>query len=114
MRALLLRSLLVAILVGTAIDFVSRVASFRGGMKYEPPFSVAERHEIQSMTVNEMDAVLAKRRIKMTRWDWLRESAGYAYFWKEVARDAMVPICGVFLACAWIGWMERRRAWKGI
>jgi hypothetical protein len=68
----------------------------------------AEFHQMGNMTVDEMDAALAKRRIKMTRGDWLRESVPYSYFWKQVAHAAMVPSCGVFLACTWVGWMERR------
>ncbi len=78
-------------------------------MKYDPPISEAEFHQMGNMTVNEMDAALAKRRIKMTRWGWLRDSVQYSYFWKQAARDAAVPSCGVFLACTLVGWMERRR-----
>ncbi len=96
--------------VGPSIGVVSKFASLHGGTKYDPPLSEAEFHQMGNMTVNEMEAALAKRRIKMTRWDLLRDSVHYAYFWKQVALDAIVPSCGVFLACAWIGWMERRHA----
>lgn len=113
MKARLLRALLVAILIGPAIGLTSKVASIRGGIKFDPPLSEAERLQMRNMTVDEMEGILAKRRIKMTRWDWLRESLPYSYFWKEVARDAIVPTCGVFLACAWVGWMEQRRVPKG-
>ena len=108
MKALLLRSLLVALLVGPAIDLITTVASLKGGTKYDPPISEAEFHQMGNMTVNEMEAALAKRRIEMTRWGWLRESVPYWYFWKGLARDAIVPSSGVFLACAWVGWMEKR------
>jgi hypothetical protein len=108
MKALLLRSLLVAVLVGPAIGFVSNVASLRGGTKYDPPLSEAEFHQMGNMTVNEMEAALAKRRIKMTRWDLVRDSVYYSYFWKQVAQNAIVPSSGVFLACTWVGWMEKR------
>ena len=114
MKALLLRSLLVAVLVGPAINVVSTVALFRRGTKYDPPISEAEFHQMGNMTVNEMEAAFAKRRVKMTRWGWLRESVPYSYFWKQVAHDAVVPTCGVFLACAWVGWMEKTRPPKGI
>ncbi|MBZ5598831.1 MAG: hypothetical protein LAN83_10945 [Acidobacteriia bacterium] len=112
MKALLLRSLLVAVLAGPAISFVSKVASLQGGTKYDPPLSEAEFHQMGNMTVNEMEAALAKRRIKMTRWDWLEDSVPYSYFWKQVAHDAIVPSSGVFLACVWIGWVEKRHAQK--
>jgi hypothetical protein len=62
---------------------------------------------MQSLTINEVEAMLAKRRVKMTRWDWLRESVPYAYFWKDTARDAIVPALGVFVACVWVGWVEK-------
>ena len=48
----------------------------------------------------------------MTRWDWLEDSVPYSYFWKQVAHDAIVPSSGVFLACVWIGWVEKRHAQK--
>ena len=67
MKALLLRSLLVAVLVGPAINVVSTVALFRRGTKYDPPISEAEFHQMGNMTVNEMEAAFAKRRVKMTR-----------------------------------------------
>ncbi len=108
MKALLLRSLLVAVLLGPAINLLSAFTSFHGGIKFDPPVSEAERHQMGNMTVNEVEAALAKRRTKMTRWDWLRDSVQYSYFWKQVARDAIVPGCGVFLACTWVGWMERK------
>ncbi len=109
MKALLLRSLLVAVLVGPAIDLIGTVVRLKGGMKYDPPINEAEFHQMGNMTVNEMEAALAKRRIKMTRWDWVRDSVPYSYFWKQVAHDAIVPSSGVFLACIWVGWMEQKR-----
>ncbi len=112
MKALLVRSLLVAVLLGPVIDLVSTVTLFRGAMRYEPPLGEAEYHRMGNMTLNEMDAALAKRRIRMTRWDWLRDSVQYSYFWKQVARDSIVPGCGVFLACVWVGWMERRYLYR--
>jgi hypothetical protein len=111
-KALLLRSLLVAVLSGAAMNLVSTFTLFRRATKYDPPVSEAEFHQMGNMTVNEMEAALGKRRIKMTRWDWLRDSIQYSYFWKQVARDAIVPGCGVFLACTWVGWMERRHMQK--
>ncbi len=112
MKALLLRSLLVAVLAGPAIALVSKVASLQGGIKYDPPLSQAEFRQMGNMTVNEMESALAKRRIKMTRWDWVRDSVYYSYFWKQVGLDAIMPSSGVFLACTWVGWMEKRHARK--
>jgi hypothetical protein len=109
MKALLLRSLIAAALIGLAISFVSGLTFFHAGFKYEPPFSEAERQQMRNLPMNEVEATLAKRRIKMTRWQWLGDSIHYSYFWKDVARDAVVPGSGVFLGCLWIGWIERRQ-----
>ncbi len=109
MKALLLRSLIAAVLIGVAISFVSGLTFFHGAIKYEPPFSEAERQQMRNLRMDEVEATLAKRRIKMTRWQWLGDSIHYAYFWKDVARDAIVPGSGVFLACLLIGCVERRQ-----
>jgi hypothetical protein len=107
-KVLLLRSLLVAVLVGPAINLVSTFTLFHRAIKYDPPVSEAEIHQMGNLTVNQMEAALSKRRIKVSRWDWFKDSVQYSYFWKQVARDAIVPSSGVFLACTWVGWMERR------
>jgi hypothetical protein len=112
MKALLLRSLIAAVLIGLAISFVSRLTFFHSAIKYEPPFSEAERQQMRNLPMNEVEATLAKRRIKMTRWQWAEDSIHYSYFWKDVGRDAIVSSSGVFLACIWVGWMEMRRAQK--
>jgi hypothetical protein len=113
-KSLLVRSLLVALLIGPAINLVSTIALLHRATRYDPPITEAEFHQMGNMTVNEMDAALAKRRIKMTRWDWLRESIPYSYFWKQVAHDAIVPTCGVFVACTWVGSMGKKRTPKGV
>jgi len=41
-KALLLRSLLVAVLVGPAIRLINKVTSLQDGVKYDPPISAAE------------------------------------------------------------------------
>jgi hypothetical protein len=38
-KALLLRSLLVAVLVGRAIRFINKVTSLQDGVKYDPPLA---------------------------------------------------------------------------
>jgi hypothetical protein len=111
-KTLLLRSLLIAVLVGPAINLVSTFTLFHDATTYDPPVSEAEFHRMGNMTVNEMEAALAKRSVKLTRWNWLKDSVQYSYFWKQVARDAIVPSCGVFFACIWVSWGERRRMQK--
>ena len=110
MKALLFRSLIAAVLIGLAISFLSGLTLFHSAIKYEPPFSEAERQQMRNLPMNEVEATLAKREIKMTRWQWAEDSIHYSYFWKDIARDALVPSSGVFLGCLWIGWTERRQA----
>jgi hypothetical protein len=109
MRALFLHSLLLAVLVGPTIGLATKFTTLQGGIKYDPPMSEAEFHQMRNMTVNEMEATLAKRRIRITRWELLRESVSYSYFWKQVAHDAIIPSCGVFVACMCLGFIERKR-----
>lgn len=112
MKTLFLRSLLAAVLIGPIIGFVSEFASVHKALRYDPPIKEAEFHQMENMTVSEMKADMAKRRIIMSRWEWLRDSAPYLYFWKDLAHRAVVPSSGVFLACMWVGFMEDRHVQK--
>ena len=112
MKTLFLRSLLAAVLIGPAIGFVSEFASVHKAARYNPPINEAEFHQMENMTVSEMKADMAKRRIIMSRWEWLRGSAPYLYFWKDLAHRAVVPSWGVFLACMWVGFAKDRHVQK--
>lgn len=109
MKALLLRCLLAAILIGPAIGFVGELVSFRRATKYDPPLTEAEFSQMGNMTVKEMEATLSKRIRRVSRWEWLSDSIHYSYFWKNIARRGIIPGSGVFLACVWIGFVETRR-----
>jgi hypothetical protein len=108
MRSLLLRSLLVALLVGPLVTFVSTVASVRTTVKYEPGLSEAEMKSYDNRKVSELEAFLKSREVKFTRYQWLRESIGCAYFWKGIARSSLGPCIGIFLGCIVVGRLERR------
>ena len=108
MKALLLRSLVAALLIGPAIGFVNEVVSIHNATQYEPPLSTAEIDRMRNLPLNGVQAVLRSREIKLTRWKWLVDSIHYSYFWKHVAEISILPSSGVFLACIWVGWVERR------
>jgi hypothetical protein len=108
LRTLLLRSLLVALLIGPLVTLVSTVASVRTTVKYEPGLSEAEIKSYDNRTVSELDAFLKSRQVKFTRYQWLRESIGDAYFWKGIARSSLGPCIGIFLGCIVVGSLERR------
>lgn len=110
MKALLFRSLIAALLIGQVIGFVVYATSIEKAMKYEPPVSGDEMDRMQQLPLRDVQAELHRRAVPMTRWEWLKESIHYAYFWKDVAAKSVVPSVGVFIACIWVGWLERRGA----
>lgn len=64
---------------------------------------------MRNLPMSEVDATLRTRRVQLTRWEWLQDSIHYAYFWKPVTARSIVASFGVFIACVWIGWTERRK-----
>jgi hypothetical protein len=108
MRSLLRRSLLVALLIGPLVTFVSTVVSVRTTVQYEPGLSEDELKSCDNRTVSDLKAFLKSRAVKFTRYQWLRESIGEAYFWKRIARSSLGPCIGIFLGCLVVGRLERR------
>jgi len=102
--------LLIAVLVGPALTFVLTVASMRRAVKYEPGISEDEIKSYHNRPVSELQALLKSREVKLTRYQWLRESIGYAYFWEGIALTSIRPCIGIFIGCVIIGTLERRRA----
>jgi hypothetical protein len=85
------------------------VASIRTTVKYEPGVSEAEMKEYDNRSVSEFRAFMKSREVKFTRPEWLRQSIGEGYFWKEITKKSIVPCIGLFFACAIMGGLERRR-----
>ena len=110
MKTLIVRSLLAAILIGPSISLVAQFTLLRGAKRYVPGISETEFHEMGNMTVNEFEADISKRTITMNRWEWLMDSIHHAYFWKHLAYNGLLQGSGVFVACMWVGWMEKRHA----
>jgi hypothetical protein len=108
MRSLLVRSLLAALLIGPLVTFVSTVASVRTTVKYEPGLSEDEIKSFDNRTVADLQAFMNSRAVKFTRYQWLRESIGYADFWKAIAVRSLGPCIGIFLGCLIVGRLERR------
>jgi hypothetical protein len=108
MRSLLLRSLLVALLIGPPVTFVSIMVSVRTTVKYEPGLSEDELKSYDNRRVSDLKAFMKSREVKFTRYQWLRESIGYAYFWKGIALGSLGPCIGIFLGCLVVGRLERR------
>ena len=111
MRSLLLKSLLVAVLIGPMITFVFTVAYSRSAVRYEPGISDVEFKSYDKRTVSDLQAFLKSREVKLTRYQSLRESMGYAYFWKGIARSSLRYCIAVFLGCVIFGTWDRRRDW---
>ncbi len=68
MRSLLLRSLLVALLIGPLVTFVSTVASMRTTVKYEPGLSEDELKSYDNRTVSDLKAFMKSREVKFARY----------------------------------------------
>lgn len=110
MKALLLRSLLAALLFAPLISFANSVIWSRVRYRYDPPISDAEFHEFDSRTVAETEAELKRREVRYTKSQWLSESVREPYFWTDLAKTSIVPAPAIFLACICVGGLERRRS----
>jgi hypothetical protein len=80
----------------------------RTTVKYEPGLSEDEIKSYDHRTVSELDAFLKSRAVKFSRYQWLRESIGYASFWKEIALSSLGPWIGIILGCLLVDRLERR------
>ena len=114
MKRLLLRSLIIAIILGPLLAFVISAASFRHATKYDPPISEEEMKQMDNMPVKEFKTALRAREVKLTYAQWLAESIGTPYFWNSLGRGSLVPTTGIFLACTCMGILERRNAREGV
>ena len=110
MRGLLVRSLLVALLLGPVVTFIVGIARISKITEYEPGISEAEMKAYEGRTVAELERFLQSRRVRLTRYQSLREQMRYPFFWKGIARGSVGPCVAVFLGCIIVGGAERRRA----
>src|SRR5579872_4694841 len=109
MRSLLLKSFLVAVLIGPPIAFLLTVVSGGTTMKYEPAISADELRSYDNRPVSDLKAFLKSREVKLTGYRSLRESIAYAYFWKEIARSTLRSCIEIFVGCVILGTLERHR-----
>jgi len=110
MRQLLLRATIIALLAGPTIALVNSVLWMRPAVRYEPPLTEAEYNRLSDLSVAKMNAILDAREVRMTRTEALVESISASHFWRNLAKNSLVPSLGVFIACIWLGSFERRRA----
>jgi len=103
MNRLIVTSLIAALFIGPCIGFANHVQSFRGGAKYDPPIPADEWQKIRDLPIAQADEILRERQKPLTRMEWVKDSAGHAYFWKGVAKQSMAPVLGVFIACIFVG-----------
>lgn len=108
MKKLLVRSLVVALLMGSLAGFADYVASVHGVSKYDPPISEEEGRQLRDLPIAKAEAALAARRRTLTRRQWVMESVGYSYFWRGVAKDSIAPAIGIFVGCLVVGGLQLR------
>ena len=111
MRKLVVRSFVVAMLIGFSTGFAAYVASVHGAGRYDPPLSEQEWRQVREMPIEKAEAVLSARRKILSRKEWVVGSLRYSYFWKGVAKDSVFPIIGIFVGCLLVGrWQVRDRS----
>ena len=108
-RRLIFSSLVIAMLAGPSIAFMNSVLWLRPGVKYEPPMTEAEFTRLRDLSVRDAEALLKSRAVHMTRTEVLAESVSNSYFWRNLAKNSLVPSLGVFLACLCMGIWDKRR-----
>jgi hypothetical protein len=111
MKSLVLKSLLVAVLIGPIITLVFAVAYSRSSVRFEPGISEAEFKSYDNRSFSDLQALMKSREVKLTRYQTLRDSMGHAYFWKGIAQSSLRSCIAVFLGCVIIGTWDRRRGW---
>jgi hypothetical protein len=114
MKALLIRSAIVALLAGTLIAFVNFLANLGPTHAYNPPISQEEMKQWDTLTVGQLEARLKSREVTMTRMQVFVETLKAGYFPKRLAKGGSVGAIVVFGACMFVGWVERRKALRSI
>jgi len=112
-KLVLLRCLAIALFAGTVIAFVNSVLWMHAGFRYEPPMTPAEYQRLSGLTVANVEALLRTRQVRVTRMQALADSISSSFFWKNLAKNSLVPSLGVFLACLGIVFLERRYILNG-
>jgi hypothetical protein len=110
MKGLLLRSFLAALLIAPLTNLVVSIARTPNSTEYQPGISTAEMKAYDNRTVAELEAFLESRRVRLTRYQSLRESMRYGILWKGTARGSVASFIAVLLGCVIVGGIERRHA----
>ena len=108
MRRLLLKSFLVAVLIGPLTTFVFTVAYARSVLEYQPGISEEEFKSYDNRTVSDFQAFLKSRQVKISAFEALRKSMGQTYFWKRMAQGSIPSSLAAFLGCIIVGASYRR------
>ena len=108
MRTLLARSAVVAIFVGLILGFTNYAMSVHGFARFDPPISGDEGRHLRELPIAKAEAILATRQKTYTRGQWLAESIGRSYFWRDVAMNSALPTVAVFIACVSVGGLQMR------
>jgi hypothetical protein len=109
LKRVFLVSLLLALIIGPFAALTDTILWLRGAHKYNPPITETEWQKLLQLPAAKLGLALAGREVRLTRMQWLRDSIGYPYFWKGLAKNNLVPTVAVFFACICIGRLESRR-----
>jgi hypothetical protein len=111
-RAIILRSLAVALLGGLCVSFATTAVWTRVSYRYEPGLTQAEMQKLSELPPAQAEAELAGRRKPYSRGAWLMESLGQSYFWKYLAQRGIIPATGMFLACILVGVLTKNEVFR--
>ena len=109
LKRVFLVSVLLALIVGPLIALSNSVLWLRGAHKYDPPITEAEWRQLGELPAARMGLALARREVRLTRMQWLRDAVGHSYFWQSLAKSSVVPTLGVFFSCICFGGLEGHR-----
>jgi hypothetical protein len=108
MSALILRSLVVAIIVGMCVSLATTAIGTRVSCRYEPGLTQSEMQQLSQLTPAQAEAAAAGRRKPYSRREWLIDSLGEGHFWRYLAQRSVVPAIGIFFGCVFVGALTRR------
>jgi hypothetical protein len=103
MKALVIRSFVIALVLGAVTGFFDSFIWLRDLHKYDPPISLTEAHDLARLPASEMQLRLVQREKHLTKMEWLGESIRYPYFWQGVVQKSVFPIIGIFSGCLLLG-----------
>ncbi|HTU33947.1 MAG TPA: hypothetical protein VMF66_09105 [Candidatus Acidoferrum sp.] len=108
MKRIILRALVIGIVLSPVTEFVGSAFAMRGGIQYSPAITEAEMRQMDHLSFERVQALLAARTVKLTRTQALRQEIVLPFFWKRLAEGSMWLFAAVFTGCICMGVLQDR------